>query len=108
MTEEQLDTDAKMKSNAEIGMTMPQNKVLRAGIITGSLVLGYLALVIVTPQFGKFVGYAAQQPPLRFVPAKRPASREEVDKMIRLIKLHFQNLPDLEKEYWPEPTLLEE
>jgi len=28
--------------------------------------------------------------------------------MLRLTKLHFDNLPDLDRTYWPEPSLIEE
>ncbi|MCX7886325.1 MAG: hypothetical protein N3B01_03580 [Verrucomicrobiae bacterium] len=73
-----------------------------------AVVVGWFALVLLPPTFGKVVGYANEQPPLRVVQSSVKSPPEEVERMLRLAKLHFQNIPTLEQLYWPEPSLIEE
>lgn len=75
-------------------------------MLTG--LLSWFSLVLLTPTFGTVVAYANQQPPLRIVQSAKGAPREEVDKILRLAKLHFQNMRELDQIYWPEPSLIEE
>ena len=62
----------------------------------------YLMLVLLTPTFGKVVGYADQQPPLRV------AAAGNVEKPLRLARLLFDARPHLRELYWPEPSAIEE
>jgi len=90
-------------------MTATHRRVLLAAIIVPAAVgLGWFSLVVLTPSFGIVVGYANQQPPLRIEQPLVASSQEELEKMLRLTKLHFDNLPDLDRTYWPEPSLIEE
>ncbi len=77
-----------------------------AAIVLATVGLGWFSLAVLTPTFGTVARYDNQQPPLRI--AQPASSQEEVEKMLRLAKLHFQNIQDLDKTYWPEPSLIEE
>jgi len=91
------------------GMTLLTRRLLLAAVtLLTSLGVGWLSLVVLTPSFGTVVGYANQQPPLRIEQPIPASSHEELEKMLRLATLHFQNARDLEQIYWPEPFLIEE
>jgi len=64
--------------------------------------------VLLTPSFGTVVAYANQQPPLHIEQPPLASSHEELEKMLRLAKLHFQNARDLDQIYWLDPSLIEE
>lgn len=88
--------------------TFTQRAVIAGLIALTALGVGWFCLVVLTPTFGTVVGYANEQPPLRVVQPPGGSSSEEVEKMLRLAKLHFQNTPTLDQLYWPEPSLIEE
>jgi hypothetical protein len=90
-------------------MTATNRRVLLASaIVATALAVGWFSLVVLTPTFGTVVAYVNQQPPLRVVQPATASSTEEMEKMLRLAKLHFQNIPSLDQTYWPEPSLIEE
>jgi hypothetical protein len=76
--------------------------------IAGALAFGWFTLVLLTPTFGKIVGYANQQPPLQIVQPARGWLPDDVAKIHRLAKLHFEARPGLAADYWPEPAFIEE
>lgn len=69
---------------------------------------GWICLVLLTPTFGTIVRYANTQPPTKIVQPERGWLPEDVLKIQRLAKLHFDAKPELAAEYWPEPSLIEE
>jgi hypothetical protein len=90
-------------------MTTTTRRLLLAAILLPVAAgFGWFSLVMLTPTFGTIVRHANEQPPLRVVQPSLPSSQEELEKMLRLAKLHFQNARDLDHLYWPEPSLIEE
>ncbi len=81
---------------------------LGVGVILLAGVLGRFSIMLLTPSFGTVVAYANQQPPLKIVQVEGGLPSEEIEKITRLAKLHFQNMRDLDQLYWPEPSLIEE
>ncbi len=88
----------------------PLTKKIAARIGIGLLagVLGYICLILLTPTFGTITGYANQQPALQVQQPSNASPAEEVQRMLSLAKLHFDNTRDLDQLYWPEPSLIEE
>jgi len=86
----------------------PRTLLLAGAVALTALGAGWFSLVVLTPTFGTVVGYANEQPPLRIVQPPLASAQEEVEKMLRLARLHFQNIPNLDQTYWPEPSLIEE
>jgi hypothetical protein len=90
-------------------MTLPNRKfLLVAAFSLAALTLGWFSLAVLTPTFGTVVAYENQQPTLRIEQPTLASSQEEIEKMLRLAKLHFQNIQGLDQTYWPEPSLIEE
>lgn len=93
--------------------TFSMNRPIRliligTAILAGVAGIGYICLVVLTTSFGEVVAYADQQPSLQIIQDTNSSPQFELDRMLRLAKLHFQNMPDLEQSYWPEPFLIEE
>jgi hypothetical protein len=82
--------------------------LVAAAIALAAVGFGWFSLAVLTPSFGTVARYANQQPPLRIEQPTPASSPEEVEKMLRLAKLHFQNIQDLDTTYWPEPSLIQE
>ena len=89
-------------------MTRTRKRILSWAIVAGVPALGYLVLVLVTPVCGHIVGYADQQPPLRATSLPNGWAPENIGVIRRLAKLYFDNRPQLQKLYWPEPAVIEE
>lgn len=90
-------------------MTLPNRRFLLAIAATlAAAGLAWFILAVLTPTFGTVVRYENQQPSLRIEQTPPAAAQEEVEKMLRLARLHFQNIQDLDKTYWPEPSLIAE
>ena len=70
--------------------------------------LGYFLLVVLTPTFGKVVGYANEQPPLRLVQPANPSPSRIVRLILRHAETQFATIEGAEDLYWPEPSKLTE
>jgi hypothetical protein len=77
-----------------------------AGLTAGAVLFGYVSLLLLTPSFGRVVGYADEQPPLRIVRAADPAPSREVQRVLHAAQQTFDSIPRLAQEYWPEPSAI--
>lgn len=71
----------------------------------GAVVFGYLALILLTPQYGRVVGYADRQAALDI---SSSSSGDEIERIQQLVKLHLEYRPEIARDYWPEPIRIEE
>ncbi|NQU11958.1 hypothetical protein HQ590_14280 [bacterium] len=70
---------------------------------------GWLSLVVLTPTYGKIVGYADQQPPLELIqPPLGQSPPQEVNRIRGIAQLQLEDRTDLENMYWPEPCTIVE
>jgi hypothetical protein len=76
-------------------------------VIIGSGVLVFSAIIL-TPLLGTVTGYANQQPPLKIIRLPNSPADYNDDRVLRLMRSLLAQRPDIEKEYWPVPRLVEE
>lgn len=87
---------------------MTRKKLIVAALAVGCVAFAYFTIVILTPTFGKIVGYTDEQPP-KEVTRLSPFSPPDAAKAIELLaKVHFARAPDNYDLYWPEPMAIEE
>ncbi len=82
--------------------------LLMAVIVGGVVVSGYFALALLTPQFGRIVGYANQQPQLKIRQPGNASPAANVEHIRQLATLHLDYKPEIRQFYWPEPSVIEE
>lgn len=81
--------------------------VIGVGVAASAFTYG--ALVLLTPTFGRIVGYANSQAPLRIVQnVPHPSPTSAIIEIRDIAEWHFQSRPQLVKLYWPNPSLIEE
>src|SRR5882672_11394605 len=90
-------------------MSMSRTKGIKTVAIgVTAICFFYFCVIVLTPTFGKIVGYADQQPPLRITQPADAAPRERVEKILRVAQDHFDKRPDFRQTFWPEPSAIEE
>ena len=89
---------------------MNLRKRILVGVATAGavLVFGYCGLALLTPRFGRIIAYSNTQPALRIVPAENPAPPAEVERIRQLAIRHLEVKPDIQRFYWPEPSVITE
>jgi len=80
-------------------------RLLIAGAAAGAI---YFVWVLLTPTFGKVVGYANEQPTLRIIQPADGRPQTEVRRVLDLAQYHFDSRPGLRQLFWPEPSAIEE
>src|SRR5438128_6763883 len=80
----------------------PAKLIAWTALLLASPAALYFSLVLLTPTFGKVIGCADRQPPLR------TAAQTDPGKPLRLARLLFDARPQLRDLYWPEPSAIEE
>jgi hypothetical protein len=81
------------------------SKNLKMAVVAGGVVAVLCAaVVLLTPTFGKVVGYANEQPKTRLqqLPGVRLGS--ELPEVVRLGEALFELRPHLKDQYWAEPA----
>jgi hypothetical protein len=69
----------------------------------------YFVIVLLTPTFGRIVGYANEPPALQVAqPVTHPAPAHVVREIRELADLYFRERPQLGKVYWSQPSRIEE
>lgn len=79
--------------------------LLRLAVGVAGVVLVYGGVTLLTPTFGRVVGYANHQPPLR---VDSSTSVDAVEHIRRLATLHLDYRPAIRQFYWPEPSAIAE
>ncbi len=91
-------------------MTAATKTLLRRGALgMAAAGFGYFVIVLLTPTFGRIVGYANQPPALQVAqPVSNPAPAQVIREIQQIADLHFRARPQLAKVYWPQPSRIEE
>jgi hypothetical protein len=71
-------------------------------------VVGYFTWMVLTPQFGRVVGYANAQPPLQICQPANGSPPSDVEHIRQLAQLHIDYRPELRQFYWPAPSAIDE
>lgn len=90
-------------------MAITRDKAILTGIIgIAGLFLVYFSIVVLTPTFGKIVGYANHQPLLHIIQRENPSPQEDVERILHLAQKHFDKNPNYRTLFWSEPSVIEE
>jgi hypothetical protein len=87
----------------------PKHLLLRLAMVAGLAGFAYFAIILLTPTFGRVVGYANEPPALEVTqPVANPSPPPVVREVCAIADLHFQARPQLQKVYWSQPSRIEE
>ncbi len=91
-------------------VTADSKRILGRGVIAmAGAGFVYFVIVLLTPTFGRVVGYANEPPALHVAqPVTNPSPTHVLREIREIADLHFRERPQLGKVYWAQPSRIEE